>query len=1498
MTSYEPDTVIRITVEFEKLKHIINTSITPESNGTLTSITNASDVSITNAELGDVVKVTVEPKDGWRITGMTLTGGTLTMTIPLSNGAGNNNYGSRTGTFTMPGFVFGTDVTVTVNFEKITHKFTPTVIPDVTPVGGYYTYTYNGIDFNQAGEISAEIGDSFSIMATPAAGWKVKDIITTPAMEANSLSGEEHGARTRTFTMGGYAYDTAISVTIEFEKLKHPINTSIASERGTLTSVTVNDNTTTNAELGDTVKVTVTPEDGWRITGMTLTGGTTITLSNGVGDENYGVRTGTFTMPGFTHDIDVTVTVAFEKITHKFTPTITPASDSGSYTFSINSGEENPAGEISAEIGDTFSIMATPAAGWKVKDIITNPAMTADQLTGEEHGARTRTFTMGGYAFDTEISVTVEFEKLKHPINTSIASESGMLTSITNASDVQITNAELDDVVKVTVTPNAGWKITGMTLTGGTTEITLSDGISDENYGVRTGTFTMPGFLYNADVRVTVDFEKITHKFTPVVTPDTTPASGSYTFSINGSEELPAGEIDAQLGDEISIIAAPAAGWKVKDIITSPAMTNVSWVGEEHDTRTCTFTMGAFPYDEVISVTVEFEKLTHEINTSITSESNGTLTSITDVDNNPITNAELDDTVKVTVTPEDGWRITGMTLTGGTTITLSNGVGDENYGVRTGTFTMPGFLYNADVRVTVAFEKITHKLTPVIISASGGGDFIIINGGDSSDVEINAELGDEISIIATPAAGWRVKAITIPSGMTNTLLTGDVNVESTSTFTMGAFPYDAEISVTVEFEKIPYTINKTINNAAGGSFTVTIGEEATERLTAYYDETISVNITPLAGYMVTGWTAVSSDSGIDASGVESGTFEMSVLEPDSAITVTVGFEKIQYAIEKVVTDADSNQSWFTVTAREQTEHLLFDDQNVTIADISEMNFRFKADTLSVVAVLPDSGDTEDISLTGNTFNMRAFPEGTVIKVTVEFEQTYAIDIPAPENGSRTITTGTSDTTRAAAGENITIRAVPDANYRVENMNISSEPSAALNWTKTFIAGNANGTAGVVNGTFTMPTSDVTGYVTFVLTYSITGANTAPVSINGTPHTTSPVRGAAGDIVVMNATPPNNAQRVSTFRATYAPSNTPLPISWILTGGVRATGIANEAVPGTFIMPNGNVTITVESASINLNINFTENARLGDATAISNHQTNNAFGAYKIVIGHVTDLISWNYDTLPDRSGARGSDQISIITKPNAGYEVSNITLSSGSVNRIQDNIAVFNFNNTATTVTVTFEEIPEPDPSPNISMSFNTGRSAGSTPVDNRSSIFNFGSGLTTSSLMGRNAQTQNNRTMPLSNIPSANADINETNEQTAISGISAAPERGRNFSSGWMERNNPAVQNRVETENAVTDNQSIIPESTITSEQTNEVTITGTDIITDVIQEKLKDSPVHGSILNPNDTTGKIDEPKNNIARIFIFSALGLLMLLGVFIVLRYRITKSKNQITDNNEQ
>ena len=248
-----------------------------------------------------------------------------------------------------------------------------------------------------------------------------------------------------------------------------------------------------------------------------------------------------------------------------------------------------------------------------------------------------------------------------------------------------------------------------------------------------------------------------------------------------------------------------------------------------------------FMPDEEVTVSATF-KLTDY---AITLPEDDTVTAT--VGGQAATSAHYNDTVTLGNNPATGYQFSAYTVTktGDTTTTVA---------VTDGAFSMPAY----PVTVTVTFAAIDYNVTltqPTDGSGSIGAD------------KTTANFGDEITLSATPSAGFELDAFTVKDADNNEVAVAN------NKFTMPA----QSVAVTAAFKKIDYavTVNSATNGAVGASLT-----------TAQIGDEITLTVTPTSGYALASLTVKDADNNDVA--VTDNKFAM----PASNVTVTATFGEL------------------------------------------------------------------------------------------------------------------------------------------------------------------------------------------------------------------------------------------------------------------------------------------------------------------------------------------------------------------------------------------------------------------------------------------------------------------------------------------------------------------------------------------------------------------------------------------------------------------------------
>ena len=549
------------------------------------------------------------------------------------------------------------DVSITVTYKQV---FDITV---TSPTGGTATAT----------QATAAAGEQVTVNVKANDGFQIDKVQYTPdgdsAADATAGTVDADGNTPYTFTMP----NKAVTVTATFTEVDYKVAIDSNITGGTVAA----DVSTANKD--DTVTLTVTPATGNEIKAVTVTpkSGTAITPTKG--DTQDGATTYTFAMPAS----DVTVGATFGKVTYAIAGT--GSLTNGSVTATVG-GET----VTSANEGDVVTLVVTPAEGYQLKDGTLKVTKTTG---GETVSLVDNKFTMPAEG----VTVAAEFEAIDYTITVNetkgdVSSDTSITVNVDSSNDTTYDpdtkpTANIGQNVTVKVTAPKGYiaRVSGV---AGGTETTPTDPIkSDAAEGTNetSYSFTMPAD--DANIAVTYEVVKA-HKIT--ITP---PQNGSVTSSI----------VTADANDEVTLTITPATGYELDTLTVTDADAAAVPVTDNK------FTMP----DKNVTVSATFKQSTYTI--TVTEPTNGTVT-VTDEK----TEAHYQDSISLTVTPDNEYEISAVTMTpaGGSATTLTaTGGPDAETGATTYSFTMPA----ADVTITATFVKEgSENPTPPSGGSSGG----------------------------------------------------------------------------------------------------------------------------------------------------------------------------------------------------------------------------------------------------------------------------------------------------------------------------------------------------------------------------------------------------------------------------------------------------------------------------------------------------------------------------------------------------------------------------------------------------------------------------------------------------------------------------------------------------------------------------------------------------------------------------------------------------------
>lgn len=418
-------------------------------------------------------------------------------------------------------------------------------------------------------------------------------------------------------------------------------------------TITVNNNTTSPQTVaeGKSYTVTLTPYTGYEVNTFTVGG---VDKKSSLSNNTYTGTMGTS---------DVAVVATFKKTT---------------YSVSINqqTGGTVSVDKTTANYQDTVTITATPAAGYELSSFSVTDA--SSQTVTVTTSGNTGTFSMPA----SNVTVRANFGKKNYTIT-----KFGTPAGGGSAASVKINSQEayqytLGDVLTITGTPNAGYKLKSITYQVGSG--------STQTLSGNTLTITED---YIGNLSFFANYEALP---TYAITTNYDSSMGSLGVDKSSTYE----------GDTVTITTSPKSGYKLVSVSAIGAAdgTVLPVSGNE-------FTMPA----QAVTVTATFEAYQNH-NVTVKSGITGGSVSVSP------TSAIYGTTITVTVTPDEGYTCTGVTA-GSQNVTKSS---DTTY-----TFKMP----DSNVTVSATFE--VSKARDIYVAGRFYANGSWLNGGT-----YNAEIAD------------------------------------------------------------------------------------------------------------------------------------------------------------------------------------------------------------------------------------------------------------------------------------------------------------------------------------------------------------------------------------------------------------------------------------------------------------------------------------------------------------------------------------------------------------------------------------------------------------------------------------------------------------------------------------------------------------------------------------------------------------------------------------
>lgn len=307
-----------------------------------------------NAAVGATITPTITPSAAWYELD------TLTVTKKGDDSVAVDVTDNKS--FVMPDY----DVTVSATFKPKQFNITS----DLT--NGTMTAKVNDETVTTAAKDANVV-----LTITPDAGYTVNTVSVKDSAEGSVDVSDENGSYS--FTMPA----SDVTVTATYNAIDYNVSVS-----GSIAHGTVMPSKTSGAHVGETITLTMTPDNGYTTDSVSVTYGENATVSVAKTDDN----TYTFEMPANA----VTVSATFTAIDYSVT---IAESTNGTVTTATTGA---------VHIGDKITLTVTPAEDYGVKAITTSSGTLVQTALNPETGVATYELTMGA----GDATVTAEFAEL------------------------------------------------------------------------------------------------------------------------------------------------------------------------------------------------------------------------------------------------------------------------------------------------------------------------------------------------------------------------------------------------------------------------------------------------------------------------------------------------------------------------------------------------------------------------------------------------------------------------------------------------------------------------------------------------------------------------------------------------------------------------------------------------------------------------------------------------------------------------------------------------------------------------------------------------------------------------------------------------------------------------------------------------------------------------------------------------------------------------------
>lgn len=216
------------------------------------------------------------------------------------------------------------------------------------------------------------------------------------------------------------------------------------------------------------------------------------------------------------------------------------------------------------------------------------------------------------------------------------------------------------------------------------------------------------------------------------------------------------------------------------------------------------------------------------------------------------TSAHYNETITVSdITPANGYVVSEVKYTYGS----STGTASLSTDKKSATFEMPA----SNVTVNVTFVLDNYAITKTVDPSTSGTISVKKNGTEVSKYN----MGDTLTLTATPKSGYEFKSFTVTGGITGTITTETPSVNIASggvvTYKLSTAGKYGAITITANFKKTVYTgitgVAKYSTTGADGSYTNTLSDATVTVAESGTIDGITVTAPEVTGYKFAGFSA-------------------------------------------------------------------------------------------------------------------------------------------------------------------------------------------------------------------------------------------------------------------------------------------------------------------------------------------------------------------------------------------------------------------------------------------------------------------------------------------------------------------------------------------------------------------------------------------------------------------------------------------------------------------